>query len=164
MEALAEIENTIMIIGFSGHRKIGGYVYPNPIYNKVYQETEKYLLELKPEKVISGFAIGYDQIAAHISYKLKISVIAAVPFIGQELNWPKPVQEKYHAMLKLAERVEIVSKDGYAAYKMQVRNEWIVNNCDLLLACFDGSKGGTYNCIEYAKSKNKPIIVIEPKI
>jgi uncharacterized phage-like protein YoqJ len=43
---------------------------------------------------------------------------------------------------------------------MQIRNEWMVDNAHIVLALWDGSSGGTGNCIKYAnrKSVNKPII------
>lgn len=53
-----------MIISFTGHRNIGGYTIPNPTYNKVKAEIESLLLDLKPDKILSGMAIGADMLAA----------------------------------------------------------------------------------------------------
>ncbi len=47
---------------------------------------------------------------------------------------------------------------------MQKRNEWMVDNCDMLVAVWDGTDGGTYNCIDYAKRMKKPRILIDPNI
>lgn len=49
-----------MIVAFTGHRpdKLGGYKLPNPTYVKVCQQIETKLVELKPEKIISGMALG----------------------------------------------------------------------------------------------------------
>jgi uncharacterized phage-like protein YoqJ len=44
---------------------------------------------------------------------------------------------------------------------MQIRNEWMVDRCDKLIAVWDGSKGGTGNCVDYAKSVNKDIFRID---
>lgn len=52
---------------------------------------------------------------------------------------------------------------GYAPAKMQIRNEYMVENCDLLIAVWDKSDGGTANCVKYAKSQRKNIIYINPK-
>lgn len=159
-----------MIIAGTGHRpdklpnKETGYKLPNPTYIKICKEIEKHLLELKPEKVISGMALGYDSYLAFVTLKLGIPLIAAVPFQGQELAWPQASQNAYNALLKRATEVVIVSEGGYSAHKMQIRNEWMVNHCDVLLACYDGSPGGTGNCIKYAKNLNKNIIIIDPKI
>ena len=98
---------------------------------------------------------------ANIAINLNIPLIAAIPFKGQELAWPTKSQTQYHKLLSKASEVVTVSSGGYSAKKMQIRNEWMVNSCDTLIACFNGSKGGTYNCIQYAKTLNKNISFIE---
>lgn len=159
-----------MIVAFSGHRpdklpdKKTGYTLPNPTYIHVCQEIEKHLLELKPEKAISGMALGVDQYAASVCVKLNIPFIAAVPFAGQEKAWPEKSQRAFNLLLKKACEVVIVCEGEYAAYKMQVRNQWMVDHCDVLIAVWDGTSGGTANCINYAKSKNKQIIFINPRL
>jgi uncharacterized phage-like protein YoqJ len=153
-----------MIVAFTGHRpdKLGGYKLPNPTYLHVCQQIEKTLKELQPEKVISGMALGVDQWAANIAHRLGIPFIAAVPFLGQEKAWPAASQKTFNALIKLASEVVYVSEGGYAAYKMQVRNEWMVDRCDKLIAIWDGTPGGTGNCVKYAQSKNKEIFYIKP--
>lgn len=153
-----------MIVAFTGHRpdKLGGYNLPNPTYTRVCQKIEKVLMELKPEKVITGMALGVDQWAAMIAYKLKIPFLAAIPFENQESKWPETSQKTFRLLRKLASEEVIVSPGKYSAAKMQVRNEWMVDNCDKLIAIWDGTEGGTGNCINYAKSINREIIFIDP--
>jgi uncharacterized phage-like protein YoqJ len=154
-----------MIVAFTGHRpdKLGGYKLPNPTYIKVCQIIEKTLKEVQPEKVISGMALGIDQWAANIAIKLNIPFVAAVPFEGQEKAWPAASQQTYHKLIKLASEKVIVCDGGYAPAKMQIRNQWMVDRCDLLIAVWDKSPGGTGNCVRYAQSINKNIIYINPK-
>lgn len=154
-----------MIVAFTGHRpdKLGGYTLPNPTYTKICQAIEKKLVELKPEKVISGMALGVDQWAAHIATKLNIPFLAAVPFAGQEGVWPAQSKKIYKFLLEKAAEVVIVCEGGYSAAKLQKRNEWMVNHCDLLIAIWDGTQGGTGNCVEYAKGQGKEIFRINPK-
>lgn len=155
-----------MIVAFTGHRPnklSGGYKLPNPTYTKICQEIEAALKEMKPEKVISGMALGVDQWAAYIAYRLNIPFVAAIPFERQESKWPQQSQETYHKLVKLATEQVIVSPGGYSADKMQTRNKWMVDHCDKLIAIWDGSSGGTGNCIQYAKSVNKEIFLIDPK-
>ena len=153
-----------MIIAISGHRsnKIGGYKLPNPTYIKVCREIEKHLKELKPEKVITGMALGVDQWVAMVAHKLNIPYLAAIPFEGQELKWPEASQKTYRLLRKLAAEEVIICSGGYSSAKMQIRNEWMVNNCDILIGIWNKSPGGTANCIEYAKNINKKIIIIDP--
>lgn len=157
-----------MIVAFTGHRpdklpnKETGYKLPNPTYIHICQQIEKTLLELKPEKIISGMALGIDQWAANIAIKLKIPFIAAIPFEGQEKAWPKQSQDTFNLLLKHAAEQVIVCEGGYAPAKMQTRNEWMVNHCDKLIAVWDQSPGGTGNCVKYAQSIKKEIILIDP--
>lgn len=153
-----------MIIAFTGHRpnKLGGYKLPNPTYIKVCSAIDAALQEFKPEKIISGMALGIDQWAANIAVKLNIPFIAAIPFAGQEGKWPESSQKTFHALLNKAAEQVIVSPGAYEVAKLQVRNEWMVDRCDLLIAVWDGTKGGTGNCVEYAKSVNKDIFRIDP--
>jgi uncharacterized phage-like protein YoqJ len=153
-----------MIVAFTGHRptKVGGYKIPNPMYSFVRTEIERILTELKPNKAISGVALGVDQWAAEVCITLDIPFVAAVPFRGQELYWPKESQIKYCDLLGQADKIEYVSQGGFASWKMQARNVWMVDNSDILIAVFDGSNGGTKNCFDYATAKGKKIIRINP--
>jgi uncharacterized phage-like protein YoqJ len=153
-----------MIVAFTGHRpdKLGGYKLPNSTYLRVCQKIDAKLKELKPEKVISGMALGIDQWAAFIAHKQKIPFIAAVPFFNQECKWPQSSQETYRKLIKLAVEIVIVSEGGYSAAKMQIRNEWMVDHCDKLIAVWDGTDGGTGNCVKYARAIKKEIIYIDP--
>jgi uncharacterized phage-like protein YoqJ len=154
-----------LIVAFSGHRpnKIGGYKLPNPTYNYICQQLKTTLELLKPSKAISGMALGIDQWAAYICSQLGIPFIAAVPFIGQEKAWPKESQDIYHKLLKKASEVVIVSEGDYSAQKMQIRNQWMVDRCNKLIAVWDGTPGGTHNCMQYAKSIGCDIILIDLK-
>lgn len=155
-----------MIVSFTGHRpdKLGGYKLPNPTYLHVCQQIDKTLQELKPEKVISGMALGVDQWAANIAIRLGIPFIAAVPFLGQEKAWPQASQKVFNKLLGKAAEVVIVSEGGYSAYKMQIRNEWMVDRADKVIAIWDGTSGGTGNCVNYARAKGKEIILIDPRL
>lgn len=42
---------------------------------------------------------------------------------------------------------------------MQIRNEWMVDNSDIIFSMYNGDKvGGTYNCIKYIEAVKKPNI------
>jgi len=154
-----------MIVAFTGHRpdKLGGYKLPNDTYIRVCQKIDAALKELKPEKIITGMALGVDQWAASIAHRLGIPFLAAIPFEGQENAWPESSRKTYRLLRKLAAEEVIVSQGGYSADKMQVRNIWMVDNCTKLIAVWDGTKGGTGNCVEYAKSVNREIYYIDPR-
>ena len=145
-----------MILGFTGHRAITNY-------NSTYLAIEHYLKELNPNHTISGMAIGSDQLFAVICIRLGISFIAAVPFVGQESKWPLHVQKQYFKILDKAKEIITVSDGTYSNEKFHIRNEYIVNNSDKILAYYDGSPSGTGHCVNYATKNSKEIIRINPK-
>lgn len=162
----------MIVVSCTGHRpdklpnKETGYILPNPTYISVCQQTEKILKEINPDKCISGMALGYDSYFANVCIKLGIPFIAAVPFLGQEKMWPEKSKRVYFKLLEKAESVIVVSEGAYSAKKMQIRNEFLVNQCSILVACIRKSEtnGGTYNCLQYARSLNKKIITVDPEI
>ncbi len=145
-----------MIIAFTGHRpnKFGtDGEYATSIYSAVLDV----LNELKPEKVISGMARGVDTIAAICAHSVGIPYIAAIPFLSHATNHAVEDQKIYDDLLKNALDIQITSDGDYAIWKFQKRNEWMVDNCDLLCAVWNGSRGGTANCIKYAKQVGREI-------
>jgi uncharacterized phage-like protein YoqJ len=46
---------------------------------------------------------------------------------------------------------------------MQKRNEWMTDNSKYIIAVWDGTKGGTGNCVNYGKKVNKLITSLHPK-
>ena len=166
LSLLDTIDNPVeVILAFTGHRpnKLGGYDYHNPLNKLVERAMEKAIEEINPTKIISGMALGVDQLAANLAQMNSIPWIAAVPFRGQELAWPKQSQTLYHRLLETASEVVIVSEGDYSPQKMQVRNQWMVDHSNILLAVWDKSAGGTANCIRYAEAQGKPIRFINPR-
>ena len=158
-------------IAFTGHRpnKIGGYDATNPLriaVRKAIKEALQRAIAKFGEShrivVISGGALGVDQDAASVAHSLGLPFIVAVPCKGQDSKWPESSKKKYQTMLKYAERVVMVHDGPYNNTCMQDRNKWMVDNCHALVAVWDGTSGGTANCVKYARSVGKPIVMINP--
>lgn len=147
-----------MIVCGTGHRpdKLLGYGYG--AHHQLTLFAQSTLREVGATKVISGMALGWDIALAAAAFTLRIPFVAAVPFDGQESKWPAESQENYRFIRSFACEIVHVCEAGYAAWKMQRRNEWMVDNADSVLALWDGSSGGTANCIKYAQSKDRPIV------
>lgn len=146
------VEGSLVVAG-TGHR-------PGKIQhriNEVCSAIHGMLLELKPDRVISGMAQGYDQLLAGYARMLGIPWTAAIPFPGQHLRWPQRDQDAYHSLLESAADIVIVSPSYAGPWVMQTRNEWMVDRCDLLMACWDGSTGGTANCLKYAERVGREV-------
>ena len=155
-----------MILSITGHRPQDlpfGFSLPNPCYNYICKRLKEIFIEQKATKIVSGMALGVDQYAAYIATQLKIPFLAAIPFNGQENAWPVNSKKVYKVLLDKAVEKIIVCEGDYAPFKMQVRNQYMVDNSDALIAVWTGKEfGGTYNCIQYAKAQDKQIIYINP--
>lgn len=150
------------VVTVTGHRpdKLGGYKVPNPTYDLVVHGLVAAFEHYKPSKVIVGMALGTDQWAAEICALSNIPFIAAIPFDGFESRWPPNSKAKYHKLLSYAEATYVISPGGFEGWKMQKRNEWMVNNCHGVVAVFDGTPGGTANCVGYAVQVGRPIYYV----
>lgn len=149
---------TVAILSVTGHRpeNLGGYAPVDS--SKLRAFARECLVGLRPATVVTGMALGWDTAIAHACVDLGLPFIAAVPFVGQERKWGVTTQQEYRALLNRAQAVRVVCSGGYHPAKMQHRNEWMVDNSDVLLALWNGSSGGTANCVRYAQKRNKPTI------
>jgi uncharacterized phage-like protein YoqJ len=145
-------------VAFTGHRpdKLGGYRRTNFVKASLVVRLKERLQQIRAEHsdlvCISGMALGFDQWAAQACVDLGIPFEAAIPFVGQESRWPADAQADYNVLLAKAARAHVVCGGLYAPEKMQRRNEWMVLHCKHLIAAWNGSSGGTANCVGYAKS------------
>lgn len=51
----------------------------------------------------------------------------------------------------------------YHVAKMQKRNRYMVDNSSIVIAVYNGGKGGTFNCLSYAHKEGRTIYYIIPK-
>lgn len=145
-------------IAGTGHRpdKCGGY---NVDTRQKMQRVAREYLALAPQVdgVLSGMALGWDQALAHAAIDLNLPVVACVPFKAHGLNWPAESQAYYRKLLDRCFEVVVVCPGPYSAEAMQIRNEYMVENAARVVALFNGSAGGTANCIRYANTRGVPV-------
>jgi len=146
-----------MKIAVTGHR-----INKLAKFGDLKQRIREKLVELSPELLITGMAVGTDQVAAIVAIEMAIPVWACIPCLEQDRVWSQRVRQQYRWILEKCQQVTIVTEEPYHPRLMQVRNEFMVNNGDELLAVFDGSNGGTANCIRYAERRGTKIHYIRP--
>jgi hypothetical protein len=156
----AQMNKAIRIVAFTGHRDIA--LADMPLARK---QTSEYLCSIQmPVLAIVGMAAGFDMLAARVCENLLIPFGAAIPF---ESGRRKPKAEvEYQRLISRAVWVHNCSPDisRYATadtyrHTFQKRNEWMVDNCDVLVAWWNGiQSSGTWNCVEYAQKVGRPIV------
>ena len=149
-----------MKIAVTGHRpnKLGGYSVE--AFSRLVQFASAVLRFYQPELVYTGMALGWDQAVAQACVDLNIPFIACVPFKEQESRWPEESQRRFRDLCAKAKEVVVVSGGEFSAAKMQVRNEYMVDHADGVVALWNGSSGGTGNCVRYAQNEGKDVRVV----
>ena len=153
-----------IILAGTGHRPAGLWPdakdpYAIDLLKKLVDDLIPILKAIQPTGIITGMALGFDTALALAAIKAGIPFVAAIPFQGQEAQWPQASQDTYHAILKRAANIFAISTPGYAAFKMHLRNEWMVDHSTHIITCYNGDqKGGTASCLRYAEKQNRPII------
>lgn len=162
-----------MVVGVTGHRpsKLWGY----GVEAKIPEEKMRIyfmnkLKEMKATEAITGMALGVDTVFARAVLGLKslgydIKLTCAIPCRNHSSKWTsKKAIDEYNYILSKADKVVLVSDCEYNNVVMQIRNEWMVDHSDVMIAIWDGSRGGTANCVRYADARNKEILHVRPFI
>ena len=121
------------------------------------------------KKFISGMAMGADMICAEIVLSLKnlypyIKLECAVPNYAFTESWREEDVRRYSSILTRADNIRILNNSKvYSVRDLMLRNIYMVDNSELVIAVYiEGESGGTRNTIDYAKSKGKEVMIVEP--
>ena len=111
---------------------------------------------------ITGMAMGTDIWAAEIVLDRRkknddIHLICALPHPGFENRRSFVEKKRFSKIIKNADLVKEIN-DHYFTGCYQVRNEWMVDRSNLVIAVFNGQKSGTKNTVDYAKKKNVQVV------
>lgn len=155
-----------MRIAITGHRpnKINNEYNGNgPMSLWIVNEIGKILDKEHPSLLISGMALGVDMLFAEMAIERNIDLLAAIPCEGQDVKWVEKSKNRYQKILSYKNCEKVILSKRYTPWCMQKRNEYMVDNCNLLIGVHDGTVGGTGNCLEYAKKVNRKIHIINPQ-
>lgn len=153
------------IIGVTGHRcdKLNNeWGYKGPMTRYLVDEFTRILKPRDPKFGVCGGALGTDTIYGFTCLKLNIPLWLALPCRGQDKFWNEESKRYYHILLNRATKVTYVHDGPYYVGCMNKRNYWMNDITTLLISVFNGSKGGTWNCVMDAKKRGKEIINIDP--
>ena len=165
---------TDKVCSFTGYRlkklyeAFGGEHDMAELKNKLRAEINQ-LLDLDYTVFQCGMALGADMLFADVvlEYKKKyprVRLNAIIPCRGQENSWNEKQRQKYKFLLDNANEVKLINNSPYFDGCMQMRNRYLADTCDILLAVYDGKRGGTMQTVEYAKKQGRKIIIIDPSV
>lgn len=169
-----EIMRSVAITGYRPMKLPFGFDldHPDAIRLRAMLKTEyEQLINHGFQFFLTGGALGVDLMAAEVILELKeeyrrkrirISHWLCLPCLDHDLKWNDADRERLARIMEKSNTV-YVSETPYYNGCMQVRNRYMVDTSRVLLGVYDGQKGGTHSTIEYAKKKNRKIIILNPK-
>lgn len=161
---------------FTGHRPnrfIFNYNEKHPLCVKI-KETIlaecRRLYEMENVNAFyTGCALGVDMWGAEAVIQLKeaypdIKLHCAAPFPNHTEKWVFEQDRRLHKIVCIADTATFTSKE-YAADAYKIRNYYMVDNSQFLIAVFDNEKNmrsGTMQTVNYALQKGLKISFIHP--
>lgn len=166
---------------FTGHRpgKLYGYDKTAEGNQKCIKLWRSRIVEILEEAKSNGYdgefifrdgmALGFDIWMAEEILDLRdnegynVKLYCDIPCKNQHIRWNQKDQLKYHRVLKRADKIKYVTDSEYTRDCMIKRDKHMVDNVDMVLALCNGSKSGTLTTINYALSKSKYVINLNPE-
>lgn len=147
-----------MIVGVTGHRPsmLGGY--GREARERLVRFARTELPHFEPTRIITGMALGWDQAVAEAAIELGMPFTAALAFDGQDSVWRPKDRERFQWLCDRAADVVVVTPGTFASWKLQRRNEYIMDNCDVGVALWCGLAGGTMNTVRYGQSIKRTVV------
>ncbi|MGM9636975.1 MAG: SLOG family protein [Eubacteriales bacterium] len=116
----------------------------------------------------AGGALGFDTLAAEKILELRdrhglpLRLILALPCRDQCAKWDPADTKRYRKIKSLADGTVLLS-ENYFDGCMQMRNRYMVNRANTLIAFFQPDKpGGTAYTVNYAAKQGRKIINLYP--
>ena len=167
---MGEREKTVCFTGHRPQMLPFGFNEQNPKCIKMKQKIKTKICELIENEgvtnFISGMAIGVDMICAEIVLELKkeythITLECAIPCENQSDRWSEAYKQRYRSIISQCDKKTVLQKE-YTSSCMHQRNEYMINNSDIVIAVWNGTKSGTGYTVEYARKNKKLIYVLNP--
>ncbi len=134
-------------------------------------EFDEYALHERLEGLINegydyflcGMAMGFDLLALKHLIELKgkypIQIEACIPCPNQEKYFPKNQKKLYRELLQWCDHRTLISQTG-GTWVYLVRDRYMVDCCDCLLAYCKKQTGGAAYTVGYAQKKGVEVIFL----
>lgn len=169
-ERILDHEKWGNVLTLTGHRpdKLYGYVdVDDTAYDKIRERLAAFCKEHNIQTIVSGMALGFDQVGAQFAIENGLNLVAAIPSEAQATPWkrnPKSVQTWESQIAQADLVVNVSGSETYTGPKeMQDRNEWMLDQADFVFALYNGDKsGGTFNAVSSARKRKLSLHILDP--
>ena len=139
-----------MRVTFCGHGKL---TYTEETRKKLYETIEKLIIEGADEFLLGGYG-AFDAMAARIVKELKekyphIRSVLVIPYFDREYDRNLYDCSEYPPIERVPKR-----------FAISKRNEWMVDQADVVVAYVDHDWGGAAKTLKYAFKRKKHVVNI----
>lgn len=147
-------EKQIKNCAFTGHRELEKSFSFENLIKTVFNLAQKGV-----ENFFCGMAKGFDLYAGEAVIKIKesfpqVKLIACVPYFGQEKGYNREDKERYVYILKNCD-LKITLAENYYKGCAIVRDRYMADHADILVAYLKKETGGTAYTVRYYEKKHK---------
>lgn len=151
---------------FTGHRRI------KPEHKRALLEllarAVNYAYENGCREFFTGGAIGFDTEAARAVIRFRIAhpdvrLILLLPCQNQDDGWSDSQRDSYGYILRAADEIRYTS-DYYHDGCMKIRNQALVDSCDILIAYLSDSRSGAGQTVRMAEKRGKTVYNLYPTV
>ena len=143
----------------TGHRELPPAFDDNALYDGL-----EALIKEGYDCFYCGMAEGFDlralQCLVALKQKYRFTVVACIPFEGQEKGFSRENRQTYRSLLPWCDVTRLL----FPTYRngcYLVRNRYMVDRADLLFAYCVKERGGAAYTVRYAKEKGVPVRFFE---
>ena len=90
-----------------------------------------------------------------------ITLECAIPCETQANRWSEGWRNRYFDIIYRSDDAQTL-QTHYTSDCMMMRNKYMVDNSDVVIAVWNGKKSGTGNTVDYALKNGKKVIIIDP--
>jgi hypothetical protein len=156
-----------MIVGFTGHQRIDHperWTWVRGQFARILEETAS-----PGDRVMTALAEGADQLFAEVALTAGVPVEVIVPCQRYETAFSDPAaRARYRRLLTNAAAITKLDFAAPSEEAYLAAGKHIVERADLLVALWNGKpaagKGGTGDIVEYARSRGRAVIHVDPDI
>lgn len=131
--------------------------------NAVYDELERFLRD-GYDYFYCGMAQGFDLTALEclvtLRKKYRFRVEACIPYAGQEEYFSQKEKALYRSLIGWCDKVTVLC-DGYREGCFLIRDRYMVDGADAVLAYCKRETGGTAYTVRYAQKKGLPVRFVD---
>ena len=171
---LMEVDMQTLAIAFTGHRSellcSNEYMHSHAYFNLslLIQKEVRHYIDAGCTTFYCGAAQGADILCGEIilteqkTNNPSIELICVIPFRGQANKWEASWKKRYVNLLCNSNRI-IQIRDTYQKGCYHIRNRYLVDHCNVLIAVYNGKlNGGTAYTVKYAQRLGKEVVIIDP--